>query len=66
MAEAMESLSSCVVDPVLCLSGRNAHAFGADRLIRGVHVLPVDRIANWLAGRERTQPDATVPVLGGG
>src|SRR5450759_5106287 len=63
MAEAMETLSSCVVDPVLCLTGRNAHAFGTDQLIRGVHVVPVDQIAHWLAGRQRTQPDAAVPVL---
>jgi hypothetical protein len=63
MAETMETLSSCVVDPVLCLTGRNAHAFGTDQLIRGVHVVPVDQIAHWLAGRQRTQPDAAVPVL---
>ena len=63
MAEAMETLSSCVVDPVLCLTGRNAHAFGTDQLIRGVHVVPVDQIAHWLASRERTQPDEAVPVL---
>jgi hypothetical protein len=63
MAEAMETLSSCVVDPVLCLTGRNAHAFGPDQLIRGVHIVPVDQIAHWLARRERTQPDAAVHVL---
>ena len=57
MAEAMETLSSCVIDPVLCLTGRNAHAFGTEQLIRGVHVVPVDQIAHWLVGRERTQPD---------
>jgi len=63
MAEAMETLSSCVVDPVLCLTGRNAHAFGMEQLIRGVHVVPVDQIAHWLASRERTQPEEAVPVL---
>lgn len=63
MAEAMETLSSCVVDPVLCLTGRNAHAFGQDQLIRGVHVVPLDQIAHWLASRERTQPDEVVPAL---
>jgi hypothetical protein len=63
MAEAMETLASCVVDPVLCLTGRNAHAFGTEQLIRGVHVVPVDQIAHWLASRERTQPDAAVHVL---
>jgi Nuclease-related domain len=63
MAETMETLASCVVDPVLCLTGRNAHAFGPDQLIRGVHVLPVDQIAHWLACRERTQPDEAVHVL---
>jgi hypothetical protein len=63
MAETMETLSSCVVDPVLCLTGRNAHAFGPDQLIRGVHIVPVDQIAHWLARRERTQPDAAVHVL---
>ena len=63
MAEAMETLSSCVVDPILCLTGRNAHAFGPDQLIRGVHVVPVDQIAHWLFGRQRTQPDEAVPLL---
>ena len=63
MAEAMETLSSCVVDPVLCLTGRNAHAFGPDQLIRGVHVVPVDQIAHWLFGRQRIQPDEAVPLL---
>ena len=63
MAEAMETLSSCVVDPILCLAGRNAHAFGPDQLIRGVHVVPVDQIAHWLFGRQRIQPDEAVPLL---
>ena len=63
MAEAMETLASCVVDPVLCLTGRNAHVFGTHQLIRGVHVVPVDQIAHWLVGNERTQPDAAIPVL---
>ena len=63
MAEAMETLSSCVVDPVLCLTGRNAHAFGQDQLIRGVHVVAVTQIAHWLASRERTQPDDAVLAL---
>ena len=63
MAEAMETISSCVVDPVLCIAGHNAHAFGTDQLIRGVHVVAVDRIAHWLASRERTLPDADVHVL---
>ena len=63
MAEAMETLSSCVVDPVLCLTGRNAHAFGTEQLIRGVHVVPVDQIAHWLARRQRIQPDEAVPLL---
>lgn len=63
MAEAMETLSSCVIDPVLCLTGRSAHAFGTDQLIRGVHVVPVDQIAHWVACRKRTQTDEAVPVL---
>jgi hypothetical protein len=63
MAEAMETLSSCVVDPILCLTGRNAHAFGTDQLIRGVHVVSVDQIAHWLFGRQRIQPDEAVPLL---
>jgi len=63
MAEAMETLSSCVVDPVLCLTGRNAHAFGTEQLIREVHVVPVDQIAHWLARRQRTQTDEAVPLL---
>jgi Nuclease-related domain len=63
MAEAMETLSSCVVEPVLCLTGSNAHRFGPDQLVRGVHIVPVDQISNWLASRQRTQPDAALPVL---
>jgi hypothetical protein len=63
MAEAMETLSSCVVEPVLCLTGRNAHAFGAHQLIRGVCVVPVGQISKWLASRERTQPDEALPAL---
>jgi hypothetical protein len=63
MAEAMETLSSCVVDPVLCLTGRNAHGFGTDQMIRGVVVVPVDQIVHWLVGRQRTQPDEAVALL---
>jgi hypothetical protein len=63
MAEAMETLSSCVVDPVLCLTGRNSHGFGTDQLIRGVHVVPVDQVTQWLLGRQRTQPDEAVALL---
>jgi Nuclease-related domain len=63
MAETMETLSSCVIDPVLCLTGRNAHAFGQDQLIRGVHVVAVDQIAHWLASEQRTQPDEAIPAL---
>jgi hypothetical protein len=63
MAETMETLSSCVVEPVLCLAGRNAGAFGADQLIRGVHIVSVDRISDWFVGLDRTQPDAAVPIL---
>ena len=63
MAETMEMLSSCVVEPVLCLAGRNAGAFGADQLIRGVHIVSVDRIGDWFVGLDRTQPDAAIPIL---
>ena len=63
MAETMETLSSCVIEPVLCLTGRNAPGFGADQLIRGVHIVSVNQISSWLAGRDRTQPDAALPVL---
>ncbi len=63
MAEAMESISSHVVKPVLCLTGPNAEAFGEGQEIRGVHVVPVGKISRWLASRERTQPDAALPPL---
>jgi hypothetical protein len=63
MAEAVETISSCVVEPVLCLTGRNAQGFGKHHLIRGVHVVPVDQIAHWLACRERNHPAVAVPVL---
>jgi len=63
MAEAMESISASVVEPVLCLTGRNALAFGEGQEIRGVHVVPVGKISRWLASRERTQPDAALPSL---
>jgi hypothetical protein len=63
MAEAMETISSRAIDPVLCLTGHDAHSFGPEQLIRGVHVVRVDQIAHWLASRGRTQPDEAVPAM---
>lgn len=63
MAESMESISACVVEPVLCLTGPNAQAFGEGQEIRDMHVVPVGKISRWLASRERTQPDAALPPL---
>jgi len=54
MAEQMESSTSCVVDPVLCLAGEGSAAFGAPVVVRGVFVVPVEQLAQWLLSRPRT------------
>lgn len=79
LAEQMELTSSTVVEPVLCLAGDEAATFGEPAVVRGVFVVPVDRLAGWLTSRPRpagvddlrsrtvqiaaTFPSATQPVL---
>lgn len=57
MAEQMETVTSSVIEPVLCLAGESAAEFGPPATVRGVFVVPVDELASWLLARPReSQP----------
>jgi hypothetical protein len=53
MAERMETATTTVIEPVLCLAGEQASSFGAPVQLRGVFVVPVNQLANWLLSRPR-------------
>jgi hypothetical protein len=53
MAEKMELATSTVIEPVICLAGDQAATFGEPIQVRGVFVVPVDRLADWLTSRPR-------------
>lgn len=57
MAEQMELATSTVIEPVLCLAGDEAALFGEPTQVRGVFVVPVDRLASWLTSRPRAAAD---------
>jgi hypothetical protein len=65
MAEQVETLSTRVVEPVVCLTGENADRFGPPRSIRGVWVVPIGELAAWLLSRPRaTEPrDVTTEAV---
>ncbi|KGN41821.1 hypothetical protein N801_04645 [Knoellia aerolata DSM 18566] len=52
MAAYMAAEAGMPVTPVICLAGRAAADFGEPQLIRGVWVIPVSALSDWL----RTQP----------
>jgi hypothetical protein len=54
MAEQMAASSSRVVEPVLCLTGDRADHFGEARTVRGVSVVPVTQLSDWLLARPRS------------
>jgi hypothetical protein len=58
MAERAELATSTVIEPVLCLAGEEAATFGEPIQIRGVFVVPVDGLADWLTARPRIAADA--------
>jgi hypothetical protein len=53
MAAQMETSSSSVVEPVICLAGEHSAEFGEPRTVRGVYVVPVGRLAQWLLAQPR-------------
>lgn len=53
LAEQMELSASTVIEPVLCLAGAESAIFGEPTQVRGVFVVPVDRLAGWLTSRPR-------------
>ncbi|HEV2887013.1 MAG TPA: nuclease-related domain-containing protein [Jatrophihabitans sp.] len=79
MAEQMETSTSSVIEPVICLAGDSSAEFGPPVAVRGVFVVPVDQLAPWLLARPRlpspahldtevtrlaaTFPSATEPVF---
>ena len=58
IASQMESSVSSVIEPVVCLVGEDSAAFGEPRVVRGVYVVPVGQLAQWLLARPR-KPGAT-------
>ena len=52
-AAQMESSVSSVIEPVLCLAGEEAAAFGEPKTVRGVYVVPIGQLAQWLLARPR-------------
>lgn len=51
------------VAPVLCLAGARASEFGEARQVRGVWVVPVDRLGEWVRSRQRVVPGADLHRL---
>jgi nuclease-like protein len=64
MAAQMETSSSSVIEPVICLTGEQSEEFGEPRTVRGVYVVPVGRLAQWLLAQPRKPGpvDLTVEV----
>ena len=52
-AEQLESRTTSVIDPVICLTGEQSDEFGEPVMVRGVYVVPAGRLASWLLGRPR-------------
>jgi hypothetical protein len=63
MAAAMQKEIGRPVTPVLCLAGDRAECFHHDDPIRGVHVVPVQRLLSWLDQRPAARPVPDVPTL---
>jgi len=53
MAAQMETGTSSVVEPVICLAGEHSAEFGEPRTVRGVAVVPVGQLAQWLLAQPR-------------
>jgi len=51
MAAQMETSISSVIEPVVCLAGEESAEFGEPRKVRGVYVVPVGHLAQWLSAR---------------
>jgi hypothetical protein len=64
MAAQMETSSSSVFEPVICLAGEQAAEFGEPRTVRGVHIVPVGELAQWLLAQPRKpgQLDLTAEI----
>lgn len=58
MAAQMQTGAESVVEPVICLAGEHSAEFGEPRTLRGVYVVPVGMLAQWLLA----QPRKTGPV----
>jgi hypothetical protein len=54
MAVYMAAESDVAVTPVICLAGRHEAEFGEPRFLRGVWVVPVTRLLQWLQTRPVT------------
>jgi hypothetical protein len=51
------------VTPVLCLAGSRSSAFGEPQMVRGVWVVPVGMVSEWVAGRPRIVADDALHQL---
>jgi hypothetical protein len=60
MAAQMQTASGQSVQPVLCLAGDQAEAFGDPMVVRGVDVVPVNRLVTWLAQLPQASPAVDV------
>ncbi|HEX8305949.1 MAG TPA: nuclease-related domain-containing protein [Jatrophihabitans sp.] len=56
MAAQMETGTSSVIEPVICLAGEHAAEFGEPKVVRGVYIVPVGQLAQWLLAQPR-KPD---------
>lgn len=63
LAEQMSLRAGCPVEPVLCLAGDRADGFGDPAVVRGVHVVPVNRIVEWLMSRPAKPVELSVRTL---
>ncbi len=57
MGREMAERLSGPVTPVLCLAGSRSAGFGDPQMVRGVWIVPVGRLVEWLAGRPRLVED---------
>ena len=58
MAAQMQTSCASVVEPVVCLAGEESAAFGEPKTIRGVYVVPLGQLAQWLLDRPRVSTAA--------
>lgn len=63
MAADVQKIIGRAVTPVLCLAGTGGDNFAGSETVRGVHVVPVHRLMEWLQSQSRVMPAEQVATL---